>query len=280
MAMRAAGRAGVVGLLVIAAACGSGGSQAARTSPVPTDVAIAPSSPSTTGEVPAAAATTSSASPSQPPAETAEPTSLPAATVAAGDAPVVVPVVVPGDGLSTVPPQTSVPGSTTTLAPAAALVLRTNGLGQVAFGAEPEGVIAYVTSIVGSPTTDTGWIDPLSLGSCPGTEVRTVTWADLNLYFGDQSRLAIGRRHFFSYSLGPPSAGATIAPAGMVTVAGVGVGSTLADLRAAYPGLLVNPGDPVSQPSFEVSAGLGGLLTAADDAATVTAIQGGFGCGE
>ena len=58
------------------------------------------------------------------------------------------------------------------VAPGAELVLRANGLGDAVFGADPDGVIAYVTSIIGPSTVDTGWVDPLSVGACPGTEFR------------------------------------------------------------------------------------------------------------
>ncbi len=98
---------------------------------------------------------------------------------------------------------TSSTTTSTTLAPGAELVLRPNGLGDAAFGADPEGVVAYVSSIIGKPTVDTGWVDPLSVGACPGTELRQVFWADLVLQFSDQSSVTSGRRHFFSYVYGP-----------------------------------------------------------------------------
>src|SRR4051812_21944973 len=82
---------------------------------------------------------------------------------------------------------TSSTTTTTTLAPGAELVLRANGLGDAAFGVDPDGTVAYVSSIIGKPTVDTGWVDPLSVGACPGTELRQVTWNDLVLQFTDQS---------------------------------------------------------------------------------------------
>jgi hypothetical protein len=83
------------------------------------------------------------------------------------------------------------------------LVLRPNGLGDAAFGVDPDGTVAYISSIIGKPTVDTGWVDPLSVGACPGTELRQVTWNDLVLLFTDQSPFATGRRHFFAYTYGP-----------------------------------------------------------------------------
>jgi hypothetical protein len=174
---------------------------------------------------------------------------------------------------------TVAPTTTTTTPPGAALVLRDNGLGDAAFGADPDGVIDFVTAFIGPPTVDSGWMDPLSLGSCPGTEVRTVSWGDLNLYFGDESKVVVGRRHFFAYGYGPPF-GTTINPAGLQTDRAIGVGSTVAQVEAAYPDVVVNPAEATAPASFQISPALTGQLSGVDDAATVTEVSGGFGCGE
>ena len=55
-------------------------------------------------------------------------------------------------------------------------MLSGEGIGSAEFGAEPESVISYISSFLGEPTNDTGWIDPLSVGACPGTEIRFVDW--------------------------------------------------------------------------------------------------------
>jgi hypothetical protein len=158
-------------------------------------------------------------------------------------------------------------------------VLRNNGLGSAAFGADPDGVIAYVSSIIGPLTVDTGWVDPLSVGACPGTEMRQVSWGDLALQFGDVSNVTSGRRHFFSYVYGP-SFGANIAPAGLKTDAGIGVGSTVAELTATYPSAVVDDSDPIGGPHFDLSDGVTGFLTGITPTDTVTSVLGGTGCGE
>jgi hypothetical protein len=158
-------------------------------------------------------------------------------------------------------------------------VLRPNGLGDAAFGAEPDGVIAYVSSIIGAPTVDSGWIDPLSVGACPGTEMRQLVWGDLTLQFSDQSSITSGRRHFFSYVYGP-AFGAAIAPAGLKTDAGIGVGSTVAELMGTYPSAVINPGDDFGGPNFFINDGLAGFLTGITPTDTVTSVLGGQGCGE
>lgn len=170
--------------------------------------------------------------------------------------------------------------TSTTVAPAAQLVMGQDRLGTALFGADADGVIAYVTAILGPPTADSGWADPNSaFGVCPGTEVRGVTWGDLLLLFSDQSTVAAGRRHFFSYALGP-AFGATITPEGMATPEGIAVGSSVADLKRAFPGVYVYPGDDVFGPYFAVNDNLTGFLTGAGDADTVASVIGGINCGE
>jgi hypothetical protein len=158
-------------------------------------------------------------------------------------------------------------------------VLRPNSLGEAAFGADPEGVIAYVSSIIGPLTVDSGWVDPLSVGACPGTEFRQVFWGDLVLQFSDESAVTSSRRHFFSYVYGP-SFGTAIAPAGLKTDAGIGVGSTVAELTGTYPSAVVNPGDDFGGPNFFINEGLVGFLTGVNPTDTVTSVLGGQGCGE
>jgi hypothetical protein len=159
------------------------------------------------------------------------------------------------------------------------LVLSGEGIGSAVFGAEPDGVITSISSVLGEPTNDTGWIDPLSVGACPGTEIRFVDWGTLSLVFGDSSQVAQGRRHFFAYYYG--SAGEVGgAPVGLVTDAGITTGSPVIDVKAAYPGATLNPEDDFTSPFFYVSDNLRGYLTGLDDDSTVTVILGGIGCTE
>jgi hypothetical protein len=168
----------------------------------------------------------------------------------------------------------------TTIPAGTALVLRNNGVGDAEFGADADEVIGYVRSILGQPTADSGWADPFSsFGVCPGTEVRGVTWGDLTLLFGDSSVVASGRRHFFTYSYGPVFA-AAIEPAGLMTSNGLSVGSTVAQLRAAFPLVVVNPGDDIFAPNFYIDDNFTGFLSGTADTDTIQSITGGIGCGE
>ena len=176
-------------------------------------------------------------------------------------------------------PTSPVGATPTTVAATTGLVMRANGLGTVAFGTDPDTTIAAITAALGPPTLDTGWMDPLSLGSCPGTEVRSVQFGDLALHFGDESTVTIGRPHFFAYVDGPATGAPT--DAGVLTIDGGGsVGTTVAALRAAHPALQVYPADPTAPASFAISDGLTGVLTGTTDGDTVTKVQGGIGCGE
>ena len=110
------------------------------------------------------------------------------------------------------------------------------------------------------------------------TEVRGVTWGDLQLLFSDDSVVVSGRRHFFNYVYGPPSA-ATIVPEGLHTADGIGIGSTVADLRRQYPGVQVYP-EEIYGPYFVVNENFSGFLTGVTDSDTVISFIGGIGCGE
>ncbi|MFZ4810874.1 MAG: hypothetical protein ACOYL9_05985 [Ilumatobacteraceae bacterium] len=169
--------------------------------------------------------------------------------------------------------------TTTTIPKAAVLVLREDGLGDALFGAAPDDVVSYVTAILGSPTSDTGWTDPFSFGVCPGTEVRGVTWTDLRLLFSNQSTVATGRRHFFNYVYGPLP-GTSVTPAGLRTDQGILIGSTVAELRAAYPRVLLFQQDDVFGPSFAISETLVGFLTGTTSGDRIVSIIGGLPCGE
>jgi hypothetical protein len=184
---------------------------------------------------------------------------------------------------STTPTSTT---STTTVAPSttvedpavAELVLSGDGIGTAGVGAEPDGVVEYMSSYLGPPTNDTGWIDPLTIGLCSGDELRQVSWGVLTLLFGDVSEVVQGRRHFFGYTYGEQDQIGS-APVGLQTTRGVMIGSRVVDVRAAYPAATINPEDDFTPPFFFVNDNLRGFLTGVSDDATVTAILGGGDCG-
>lgn len=174
---------------------------------------------------------------------------------------------------------TSINSTTTTLAPGLELVLRSDGIGDARFGVEPDGVIGYVKAILGAPDRDTGWIDSFSeFGSCPGNEVRAVEWANLRLFFGDQSDFNSGRRHFYGWQYGPPI-DSEIGPLGPATDGGITVGSTVRDIMKVYPDVEIY-NDEIVGPGFEIEATLTGTLSDDAPSGLVLALYGGTACGE
>lgn len=171
---------------------------------------------------------------------------------------------------------------TTTTEPLAVqeLLLRGDGIGSARFGAAPEGVIDYVTSILGGNTGDTGWVDPLTFAVCDGNVARRVDWGVLSLLFSDLSDVADGRRHFMGFEYGRVGQVGD-EPVGLRTAGGTSLGSRIVDLLADFPDASVNPGetDIDIPPNFYVSDNFYGLITGVDAEDVVTVIFGGYGCG-
>jgi hypothetical protein len=158
------------------------------------------------------------------------------------------------------------------------LVLLFDGLGDARFGADAQDVIDYVVAILGAPTKDSDWVEAIQF-TCPGSRVRFIDWGDLTLTFGDESSVTTGRDHFVSWEYGRPE-GAILSPAGVMTPEGIGVGSTVAELQAAYPAAIVSAGDEVVASSAQLSEGLFAFVTSADSAGVITDLIGGQPCGE
>lgn len=180
---------------------------------------------------------------------------------------------------TTVPPTTEVVADTTTTAPAPAspFSIEPDGIGAAAFGAAPDGVIDFVSSVLGAPNADTGWIDPFEIGPCPGTELRLVTWGDLILEFGDVSNITEGRQHFYGYYYGNEQT-TTAVPPGLATETGLTVGSSVAALLEAHPDADLFAGDDFLGPNFIINDALRGTLTGLADTDLVTSFAGGLPC--
>ena len=238
--------------LTVLAACTAGDDDSATTTQITAGATSTTSTPSPT----TAAATTPIAPTTDSPAETT-PTTVPPTTT------------------TTIPP-------TTTTEPLAVqeLLLRGDGIGSARFGAAPEGVIDYVTSILGGNTGDTGWVDPLTFAVCDGTVARRVDWGVLSLLFSDLSDVADGRRHFMGYEYGRVGQVGD-EPVGLRTPGGTSLGTRVVDLLADFPDAAVNPGetDIDIPPNFYVSNNFYGLVTGVDAEDVVTVMFGGYGCG-
>lgn len=180
---------------------------------------------------------------------------------------------------TTMAPESST-SSSSTIPAVVGLDMSADGLGDALFGADADGVVDYVRAILGAPTADSGWVDPVMVGAaCPGTEVRFVEWNDLALFFSDESFFGSGIRHFASYRYGPTMR-TNIEPYGLHTTDGFSIGATVAQLRVAYPDATVYPGDQVAEPSIELAPSLVAFLTEASLNGHAISYLGGFGCGE
>lgn len=181
---------------------------------------------------------------------------------------------------------TTIPVTTTTV-PAATVELSWPGIQAgttwVWLGMEEDEAIAAVTSVLGAPTDDSGWVDSFSrYGTCPGSTVRGVHWGDFIMLFtkADTDFWIGGVPHFFAYYY----AGTTPL---LTTTEGITIGSTLEELEAAYggPELVIdeNPFDPSAgfwKYRLSTWLGMSGATTGQTPTDTVLSINGGQGCGE
>lgn len=173
---------------------------------------------------------------------------------------------------------TSAPATTTTVDPARALLLRRDGIGDVRFGVDPEGVLTYLKARLGAPDEDSGYVDAFSeFGNCPGTRVRGVRWGDLLLLFGDESTVAEGRLHFFSWRYGPAGTGGA-EPAGLKAEGGITLGSTVTAILEAFPQTTVFTDENFGA-GFEIVRTLSGTLSGSEASGLVTVLYGGIACG-
>ncbi|MBA3802272.1 MAG: hypothetical protein H0X22_05130 [Acidimicrobiia bacterium] len=276
--------------VALLAACSDSGESDETLATLPPTTAPVTTAPASTTVAPTTAAPTTAAPttlapttvPPTPAPTTAAPTTLAPTTVPPTPAPTTVAptTAAPTTVAPTVAPTTASPPTTPVQDPTSGVILAADGVGVAAFGDELDAAVAAVTAILGEPTQDSGWVEPFTISACPGTEYRRVSWGAFSLQFSDQSSKADGRRHLFGYEYG--EVGRTDAtPAGLVTAEGIGVGSTVAELKSVYPGVSVVAGEEgLSSSSFEVSEnGLAGLLTDATDQGIVILVVGGDFCG-
>ncbi|MGA0219704.1 MAG: hypothetical protein ACO38I_08180 [Ilumatobacteraceae bacterium] len=159
------------------------------------------------------------------------------------------------------------------------LILGPNGIGGALLGADPDTSVGYISSILGAPTDDSGWVDPLEFYLCRGTTVRRVEWGVLSVMFGDESDIATGRTHLISWTYGLIDRLGD-EPLGLRTAGGVTLGDQLAGLRAEFGSIAVDEGDADLDipPSFYIGPTLRGLSTGVADEDYVLVLIGGSGC--
>jgi hypothetical protein len=164
------------------------------------------------------------------------------------------------------PTAAETPSPSTPPSPSAAAAepaILADGLGIVSFGAPADAVIEALSGRYGAPTNDTGWVAELpTYGDCPGN-VREVTWGPVLAGFLDgASPYAPGGPHFINYQIGLEGA----AQGGPRSPEGIGLGSTVEDLQAAYADRL--------QVVTESERGVAFRITSADPARPDDRISG------
>lgn len=193
---------------------------------------------------------------------------------------------------------TLAPATTTTEAPEETVTLTDEGVFAgstwLYFGYDDDDVIAAVADVIGPPSEDSGWLDSATegwerFGVCPSPRVRGVNWGEgsdvsLQLLFtdGDTDFWSGGVEHFYSYYYF-----GTSTPSSLTTPEGVGIGSTIGDLRSIYSPSSVTVEEAFFDPSegfwtYEMRTwtGLWGYATGTADSDSITSINAGQGCGE
>ncbi len=191
---------------------------------------------------------------------TTAPSTAPATSPATAPTPTSAPPTSP----TTTRPPTSPPTTT-----AAGLVLEPDGLGLVVgpasirhlpfAGTTADQVTGQLTTALGSGTTSPS-------PDC-GAHLRTFVSGGLSVL--------LDRTRFLGWTL-QAAPGGSGAPGGPRTGDGLGVGSTLADLRAARPGVTVTTS--TLGPEFVEPGGLSGLLDGTSSTSTVTLLRAGQTC--
>ena len=128
---------------------------------------------------------------------------------------------------------------------------------KLSFGEPETEVVAFITRLRGDQPPRRS-----SNAECPAGPLTFADW-------GDGFQLAFSDGEFAGWTAGEG------APRGFSTLSGVHVGSTLAELRAAHPGVAVRE-DTVG-PEFSVGD-IHGTLSGTGDAATVTTLWAGASC--
>lgn len=172
--------------------------------------------------------------------------------------------------------------TTSTLPDTTDLVLRPDGIGPLAFGADADRVVERLTGYLGPPDDDTGWVDVSEYGACIGDTVRFVRWASLRIFLtdGPSDWAPADTPHLAAYENGE-ALGTPVLD--LRTEDGIRVGLPVGDLRTILDdGQIV--GDELLGAAFAVDPPgpgiLWGLLSGLDATDVVESVAGGFSCGE
>ena len=171
--------------------------------------------------------------------------------------------------------------------PLVSLVLAEDGLGDVLLGFPPDVVINDISALYGEPDLDSDWIpsQPNIYGSCPGLTMRAVGWGSLVTIFVNDTDDSLNERFFtytYGYDYSDNQGGVDPRALGLTTEAGVGLGSSAAQLADAYgPSLAITGDITLDVWAFEIEdSALQGLITGPEETDKVTLIEVVPGCGQ
>jgi hypothetical protein len=171
-----------------------------------------------------------------------------------------------------------VPRSTGTIVPyETGIYVKTATLSAYAFGEDSELVLNELTAVLGNADHDTGWRRD---DTCEGSSTRRVTWDDLELVFTKGANgllpdtLTLQQWHIKGSSAFAES---------MVTPEGIGVGSTVADLKRAYPEAKVTRARSSDEAGIYLTKPEGGpfiqgFTKDTDDTSPITSMWAGLAC--
>lgn len=184
---------------------------------------------------------------------------------------------------TTLPPATSPP--TTVLSVDPAPIVSVDVSGRSVFGVgifdavDVEAVAGDVSARLGSPTSDSGWQSMAGQVDCTGsTEFRVLWWGDFRMTFERYQGDGAVRDELSAWTVGDPTLSGLVpigdvppaSPSNVVTLEGIGLGSTRANLESAWANLN-GSGDG----RIVVIDGGGALVVTLDDGDQVV----GFGLG-
>ena len=157
------------------------------------------------------------------------------------------------------------------------IYIKTTTFSAFAFGEESELVLNELTAALGNADHDTGWRKD---DTCEGSSTRRVTWGDLELVFTkganglEPDTLTFQQWHIGAYS---------VMSSTMVTPEGIGVGSTVGELKHAYPEAKVTRARTSDEAGIYLTKPEGGpfiqgFTKDTDDKSAITSMWAGLAC--
>ena len=163
-------------------------------------------------------------------------------------------------------PESTEPTTATTALSSAALVLTADGIGPLPFGMQAARAMNGLTQALGRAETVTTVPPGVNCGA-----TRMFRWKDFDVLINEVSARSGGNPGLAGWSVN-----ATAASAGLKTDKGIGIGSTMAAVRAAYGSVITIAGT-----TFKIrgtNSVITGELDGGSDAARVKKLSAGVSC--